>query len=308
MSTGAAESIAKMEMIMATHGLIRELRTDNGPPFTSREWEEYLRCKTTKRRRITPRWPQANGEVERFMRTLLKVVRIAQANNHSVERAIYSFLADYRLTPHSTTGVPPSVLCIGRRVANTLPHHPNGEIPRPTSTDAGERRRMRNDQVSQRRRAKKQTFRPGELVLVKDRHPGSKFCLSFEPTPWSIVRVRGTMITATKGGEFITRNVSFFKRHQAPLSPPGEAVRPRGLVEDSANEHAGSADLTEELPEVRPATSGPQGHLSPASNPARVEPTPAGDVPEASQRSLATRYNLRNNPASSQRLRDYELS
>ena len=30
-STGAAESIARLEKIMATHGLIRELRTDNRP-------------------------------------------------------------------------------------------------------------------------------------------------------------------------------------------------------------------------------------------------------------------------------------
>ena len=68
-STNAVESITKMEKIMVTHGLIGEPRTDNGPPFISQEWADYMQSKNTKHRRITPRWPQANGEVERFMQT-----------------------------------------------------------------------------------------------------------------------------------------------------------------------------------------------------------------------------------------------
>ena len=129
-STSATESITRWKKIMATHGLIRELRTDNGPPFNSQEWAEYLQSKNTKHRRITPRWPQANGEVERFMRTLLKVVRIPQAERQNIERALYSFLAEYRLTPHSTIGVSPSELCIGRAVEDTIPHHPSWGVMR----------------------------------------------------------------------------------------------------------------------------------------------------------------------------------
>ena len=95
---------------MATHGLIRELCTDNGPPFNGQEWADNLYSKNTKHRKITPQWPQANGEVERFMRTLLKDVRIAHSKGQDLERAVYGFLADYRLTPHSTRGVPPSAI------------------------------------------------------------------------------------------------------------------------------------------------------------------------------------------------------
>ena len=39
-STGSTETITKLEKIMATHRLIRELRTDNGPPFNGQEWTD----------------------------------------------------------------------------------------------------------------------------------------------------------------------------------------------------------------------------------------------------------------------------
>ena len=53
-STNASETTAKMEKIMATHGLIKELRINNGPPFQGQEWVEYRQAKNTKHRKITP--------------------------------------------------------------------------------------------------------------------------------------------------------------------------------------------------------------------------------------------------------------
>ena len=185
-STNASEAIAKLEKVMATHGLIRELRTDNRPPFNGQEWSDYLRTKNTKHRKITPRWPQANGEVEHFMRNLLKVVRIAQSNEQNIEQALYDFLADYRLTPHSTTGVPPSAICIGRRVEDIIPHHPQWEEQQVHPVAPLEIRQARNNQTSQRRRAKESTLKIGDTVLVRDRHPGSKFRLPLShPCGWS---------------------------------------------------------------------------------------------------------------------------
>ena len=54
-STSAEETIPKIEKIIATHGLIKEIRTDNGPPFTSQEWATYLHSRNTAHRKITPR-------------------------------------------------------------------------------------------------------------------------------------------------------------------------------------------------------------------------------------------------------------
>ena len=123
---------------MSTHKLISEIRTDNGPPFTSQEWATYLQLCNTNHWKITPRWPQANGEAERFMRTINKTVRIAQAGEQNTERAVFTFLREYRLTPHSTTWLAPSVVSLGRRVGDVIPHHPSWEntqlLPNQTET------------------------------------------------------------------------------------------------------------------------------------------------------------------------------
>ena len=122
-STSTEDTIPKMEKIIATHRLLGALRTDNRPPFTSQEWATYLQSYNIKHRKITPRWPQANGEAERFTRTITKTLQIAQAGEQNVERAVFTFLREYQLTPHSTTGFAPSFLCLGRRVGDVIPHH-----------------------------------------------------------------------------------------------------------------------------------------------------------------------------------------
>ena len=42
-STSAAAIIPKLERIFATHGIPSTIHSDNGPPFTSREIEEYMK-------------------------------------------------------------------------------------------------------------------------------------------------------------------------------------------------------------------------------------------------------------------------
>ncbi|XP_057292544.1 uncharacterized protein K02A2.6-like [Hydractinia symbiolongicarpus] len=48
------------------------LVSDNGPPFRSNEVKRYMEKRRIYHRRVTPLWPQANGEVERFMLPLTK--------------------------------------------------------------------------------------------------------------------------------------------------------------------------------------------------------------------------------------------
>ena len=67
-----------METAFNTHGLPHSLRTDNGPPFASHDFESFLSYLAVDHKKGIPYWPQSNGEVERFNETLLKIVRIAK--------------------------------------------------------------------------------------------------------------------------------------------------------------------------------------------------------------------------------------
>jgi hypothetical protein len=72
-------------------------------------------------RKITPAWPKANSESERFMRTLNKTLRAAHLENKNWQQELFLFLRNYRATPHSTTGVSPAELLFGRKLGVKLP-------------------------------------------------------------------------------------------------------------------------------------------------------------------------------------------
>ena len=70
---------------------------------------------------MTPYWPQANSEVERFNRTLEKATRAAHAEGKNWKNEIDIFLLNYRATAHCTTGKAPAVLLFGRNIRTKLP-------------------------------------------------------------------------------------------------------------------------------------------------------------------------------------------
>ena len=70
---------------------------------------------------ITPYWPQANGEIERFMKPMMKVIQSAYKEQNDWENALQEFLFSYRVTPHSSTQIPPADLMYLRHIPYTLP-------------------------------------------------------------------------------------------------------------------------------------------------------------------------------------------
>ena len=72
---------------------------------------------------MTPYWPQANGEVERFMRTLEKAIRTAHLEQNNWKQEMKAFLRQYRATPHSTADMSPSEALNGRKLQTLLPQH-----------------------------------------------------------------------------------------------------------------------------------------------------------------------------------------
>ena len=52
---------------------------------------------------------QANSEAENFMKPLIKTIRAAKTEKIDWKKELYTFLLNYRATPHSTTGYPPSL-------------------------------------------------------------------------------------------------------------------------------------------------------------------------------------------------------
>ena len=104
-STTSEKIIERLEEIFTTQGLPVSVTSDNGPQFRSDVFEQYPEDRGVEHRKSTPVWPQANGEVERQNRSLLKRTRIAQAEGKNWKDEVRKYLVAYRSTTHTTTGV-----------------------------------------------------------------------------------------------------------------------------------------------------------------------------------------------------------
>ena len=127
-STSAKAVIPHLDSIFARQGVPDIVRTDNGPLFNSESFQMFATQLGFTHRRITPEWPRANGEAERLMKTLEKAIRTAVIQDKSLKQELFTFLQQYRATPHSTTGKSPSELLNGRKLKSTLPRVQYDEV------------------------------------------------------------------------------------------------------------------------------------------------------------------------------------
>ena len=73
--TSAITTINHHIRILATHGLPSSVKTDNGPPFNSKELRDYMNENGISFTPVTPLWPQANAKAENFNKVLEKVIQ-----------------------------------------------------------------------------------------------------------------------------------------------------------------------------------------------------------------------------------------
>ena len=106
-------------LVFSTHGLPEVFVSDNGTSFTSEEFAAFVHSYGIKYLTSAPYHPASNGLAERAIQTLKNALR-KDPGGASLETQISCFLFCYNITPHSTTGVPPAELLMGRRPRSCL--------------------------------------------------------------------------------------------------------------------------------------------------------------------------------------------
>ena len=121
MSTSVDKIMWSLEKIFSRHGLPMSIKSDNGPQFRAAEFASFCSTNGIEHKKVTARWAQANGEVERQNQSLLKRIRIAQLEKRDWKRELNTYLLAYRSLPHATTGVSPAELLFGRKIRTKMP-------------------------------------------------------------------------------------------------------------------------------------------------------------------------------------------
>ena len=123
-SATSRNTIQALKRMFASHGIPDMLVSDNGTPFTSAEFLEFVQRNGIRHVRSAPYHPATNGLVERSVQTLKNALQ--KCRESDLDACVSRFLFQNRITPHTTTGLSPAEMLVGRRLRTHLDlMHPN---------------------------------------------------------------------------------------------------------------------------------------------------------------------------------------
>ena len=113
-------TIDMLRSLFARWGVPAELVSDNGPQFTSVEFQAFMAHLGIKHKRGAPYHPSTNGLAERFVQTVKGAFKASSADSGGVQCNLDRFLLAYRNASHSITGESPAQLMLGRPLRSRL--------------------------------------------------------------------------------------------------------------------------------------------------------------------------------------------
>ena len=210
-----AETTAKtlVNDFISRFGAPLELHTDQGRNFESALFKNICQLFQISKTRTTPYHPASNGQVERFNRTLLHMIRCyVDQRQKNWDEHLPLLTAAYRSAQHSSTGFTPNMLMLGREVHQPqdiwlgVAERKHGEKEPPEyvhdlQKSLGEvhemaRQHLHAAQQRQKRthdlRAQQHSYNVGDLIYVRDSTKRKGFSPKLQ-APWKgpcIVKAR----------------------------------------------------------------------------------------------------------------------
>lgn len=164
MSTEA--TISKLRSTFAVHGLPDMIVSDNGGTFVSAEFANYMQANGIKHRTTAPWHPSSNGCAERAVQVFKEGIK--KIKDGTVEEKLQKFLFHYRITPQSTTLIPPCQLLMKRQLKSRL----DLIFPDTRVSD-----RVQEKQAEQKlyhdKSSKERIFTEGDNVLIRNFTPNA---------------------------------------------------------------------------------------------------------------------------------------
>uniref|UniRef100_A0A674MJN5 Integrase catalytic domain-containing protein n=1 Tax=Takifugu rubripes TaxID=31033 RepID=A0A674MJN5_TAKRU len=150
----------------SNHGLPELIVSDNGTCFTSIEFKEFLKKNGIRHVTSAPYHAASNGLAERAVQTFKRMMK--KCPEGTLTAKVARVLFSYRVTPHTTTGLSPAELLLGRKLRCTLDSiHPN--LSRKVMKKQEQQTKDHN------KKAKERWFKTGDSVLIQNFSFGPKW-------------------------------------------------------------------------------------------------------------------------------------
>ncbi|CAC5415744.1 unnamed protein product [Mytilus coruscus] len=196
-------TINVLRTIFSRNGMPSRIVSDNGPQFTSQEFENFMQLNGIKHTRSAPYHPSTNGLAERFVQTFKQALKSSSNDSGTVSKKLAQFLSANRNTKHSTTNETPAKLMIGRDLKTRM------NLLRPNIENQVQ---IKQKEMCDRRKIYQREFKDGQSVVVRDYSDKNKWTpgtISTKTGPVSYrVQVDPTTIWRRHADQIIDSNIS----------------------------------------------------------------------------------------------------
>ncbi|XP_072769851.1 uncharacterized protein [Nerophis lumbriciformis] len=252
----AVSQVKQSEVVKQQQAVMRgespqaeELRSDNGPQFSSAEFTAFARDYDFLHVTSSPYFSQSNGEAERAVKT----VKLLLLKN---EEDPYRAMLAYRVTPLHH-GLSPSELLMGRRLRSPLPQASSNLKPQRPRTKAFDKKdyQLKCTQAqnfdSRHRATQKPELRPGQSVWISPSKQTATVIRKAD-TPRSYV--------VDTGAEEVRRNRAHLQALPEPQLQPQSAPQEPPTPQ---NEHRTEREATPGTPIREQVTQTPKARDAP---------------------------------------------
>ncbi|CAL9684591.1 unnamed protein product [Knipowitschia caucasica] len=197
--------------------------------FLSTQFQDFCKENGIQHVKTTPKWAQANGEVERQNASIMKRIRIAHAEGLDWQKELRKYVTVYRSIEHSTTGRSPAELLFNRKLRGKLPDISTPRIDIEARDTDAENKGKYAEYADQRRGAKPSPVQVGDEILLKQ-DKVNKFTTTFNHTPHTVVSKNGNnVVVESPSGAQYSRNTTHVKVYTPAeqTTSPGESEAPK---------------------------------------------------------------------------------
>ena len=216
------------------HGIPDTLISDNGPQFSSHEFQQFVERYQIDHHTSSPYHPQSNGMAEKAVQTVKRLMTKARHDGNDP----YLALLEYRNTPWSDTLGSPAQRLMGRRTKTLLPV--SSALLKPETIEPNT-----VQEELQKQRSKQKLYYDRNAKLLKGLAKGDSVMMMTKDGKWKSAEVISINQTAPRSYNIVTTQGQQYRRNRKDLRklPGGTSIGTN--VDDFLDDDPHVAKLTE---------------------------------------------------------------